>query len=87
MTNDETPVSVLASERGIKSCADFTNFFASLMSDLVNNRIDPETAKAACQCGDQILRMAKFSAELQQLAPEVDPISPTKQKNACLLKH
>src|SRR6185503_1722044 len=57
---EETPLSSLVGQRGIKTSADFADFMGALMIDLVEGRIKPEVAKAACLAGDKLLQVAKL---------------------------
>lgn len=57
---EDGPLSVLVSERGIKTSSDFADFMGALMADVVSGRIKPEVAKAACLAGDKLLQVAKM---------------------------
>jgi hypothetical protein len=52
--------SSLVAQRGIKTGADFSQFMAALMEDLVDGTIKPEVATAACTAGGKILHMVEL---------------------------
>jgi hypothetical protein len=61
--SEEVPLSALVAQRGIKTSCDFADFMSGLMCDLVENRIDPDTAKAACMAGSQLLSAVKLQLQ------------------------
>jgi hypothetical protein len=75
---DDQPLCSLVAERGIKTSKDFAEFMSALMADVVSNRIDGQTAQAACKAGNSLLLMAKMQIEYG--APKPMSLSePTKK--------
>jgi hypothetical protein len=60
---DEVPISSLVGQRGIKTSKDFADFMAGLMSDIVDGRIKPDVAAAACNAGKELLKLAAMEIE------------------------
>lgn len=46
--------------RGIRTAGDYAQFMSDLMSDIVEDRIAPETANAACTAGANLLRVVEM---------------------------
>lgn len=59
-TGHEQPTSSMVAERGIKTAYDFAAFMGALMSDLVDGRVEPKVANAACQAGDKMLKVIEM---------------------------
>lgn len=57
---DSKPISGLVSQRGIKTSADFADFMSALMDDVVNGRIEPAAATAACKAGESLLGVVRM---------------------------
>jgi hypothetical protein len=49
--------------KGIKTATDFADFMSALMSDVVEDRIDPNIAKTACLAGDKLLKVVEMQAK------------------------
>ena len=58
--SEETPLSVLVGERGIKTSSDLSEFFTALMTDVVSGNVLAEDATAACKAGDKVIRMLEL---------------------------
>lgn len=43
--------------RGIKSGAEFADFMSGLMSDLIEGKVSPQVANAACNAGGKLLKV------------------------------
>lgn len=46
--------------KGINSSADFRNLMSALMSDVIQERISPNTVNAACNAGGKMLKMVEL---------------------------
>ena len=58
--NDLEPKSAQVARRGITTGADFSQFMAALMEDLVEGKIKPDVAGAACTAGGKLLQMVEM---------------------------
>src|SRR4051812_28504212 len=59
----ENPTSAMIAARGIKTAADFAQFMGAMMEDLVEGRIEPDVAQAACKAGAAMLQVVKMQLE------------------------
>jgi hypothetical protein len=54
------PRSLAISQRGIYTGSDFASFMSALMSDIIESRIDPGVANAACNAGGKLLKVVEM---------------------------
>lgn len=54
------PKSAQVAANGIHTSSDFVNFMGALMGDLVEGKIDPDTADAAVRAGDSLLKVVEM---------------------------
>jgi hypothetical protein len=54
------PRSLKLAEAGINTAQDFANVMATLMGDLVSNRIAPNVANAMCNAGGKLLKAVEM---------------------------
>jgi len=47
-------------ERGIYTGADFAGFMSAMMSDIIQSRIEPGMANAACNAGGKLLKIVEM---------------------------
>lgn len=79
------PQSALVAKRGINTSVDFANFMGALMGDVVEGKVDPKTANAACQAGHALLKIVEmrlrhgFKGEALQLTEAADGIADPPQ--------
>lgn len=59
-TNGATPRSHSISARGVKTGEDFANLMSALMSDIIEGRISPIAANAACNAGGKLLKVVEM---------------------------
>jgi len=59
-SNGDQPKALLCAAKGIKTSRDFANYMAALMTDLVQGKITPSTANAACNAGGKLLRVVEM---------------------------
>jgi hypothetical protein len=52
--------SIAVARKGIKTGQDFGNFMSSLMSDLIEGKIPPQVANAACNAGGKLLKVVEM---------------------------
>lgn len=58
--DEASPRSSQVAKRGITTGAQFSQFMAALMTDLVNGKIEPNVASAACTAGGKLLQMVEM---------------------------
>lgn len=54
------PRSLNVATRGIKTGGDFAEMMSALMSDLIDGRVEPGVANAACNAGGKLLRVVEL---------------------------
>ena len=66
--NKDIPLSLPYATKGIKTGEDFANMMSAMMSDIIEARITPAMANAACNAGGKLLKIVemqyKYSAEV-----------------------
>lgn len=60
LARDETPRSLIYTERGIRTAADFANVMSALMGDLISGRVTPQVGNATCNVGGKLLRIVEM---------------------------
>lgn len=59
-------------QRGVRSSEDFRDLMCALMSDVVQGKIDPEIANAACNAGRGLLRMVELEYKYTERKPTTE---------------
>jgi len=54
------PRSLAIAQRGIHTGSDFAAFMSALMSDIIEQRIDPGVANASCNAGGKLLKVVEM---------------------------
>jgi hypothetical protein len=60
LARDDTPRSLIYTERGIRTAADFANVMSALMGDLIAGRVTPQVGNATCNVGGKLLRIVEM---------------------------
>ena len=56
----QRPRTLAISERGVETGEDFANLMSALMSDVIEGRMSPSVANAACNAGGKLLKMVEM---------------------------
>lgn len=56
----DAPASVQLAERGIHTGADFASVMSALLTDTIAGRVQPQTANAACNISDKLLKVVEL---------------------------
>lgn len=59
-TRDPEPRSLLISERGVRTGADFAGLMSALMGDIISGRVAPNVGNAACNAGGKLLKVVEM---------------------------
>ena len=54
------PRSLVISEAGIRTGAQFANLMSALMSDIISGRVTPQVGNAACNAGGKLLKVVEM---------------------------
>lgn len=73
--NNEQPRSLIISERGIRTGADFANVMSALMGDLIAGRVTPQVGNATCNVGGKLLKIVEMQQRYGTAGPGGNPKS------------
>jgi hypothetical protein len=52
--------SLVYTERGVKTSADFANMMSALMTDIISGRVSPQVGNAVCNAGGKLLKIVEM---------------------------
>jgi hypothetical protein len=64
------PRSVVIARKGIRNSRDFANMMSGLLSDIVEGKIAPSVANAACNAGSKLLKVSEMEYKYGQTSQE-----------------
>ena len=73
--NERTPQTVEIAKAGIRTGQDFANLMAALMSDVLEGRVSPVVANAACNAGGKLLKVVEMQYRYGK-APPIEAQTP-----------
>lgn len=65
----QSPRSLSIAKQGVKTGVDFANLMSGLMSDVIEGRITPGVANAACNAGGKLLKVVEMQYKYGSTSP------------------
>lgn len=69
----QEPRSLAISSRGVKTGEDFANLMSAMMSDVIDGRINPAVANAACNAGGKLLKAVEMQYRYGKQSEQREP--------------
>jgi hypothetical protein len=68
-----TPRSLSLAARGIRTGADFSQVMSALISDIIEEKVTPQVANAACNAGGKLLKVVEMQIKYGKRKNDADP--------------
>ena len=83
-TEDTQPRCLAIAQKGVRTGSDFAMMMSGLMSDVIEGRVNPGTANAACNAGGKLLKVVemqmKYATTTSGATKQLDLLAPSQDE-------